>query len=105
MGLGPCGSGRTPYVGFSAFCLDLHTVHKAMTVNPSDVYVRMGRGPSYGRNPFRGGWRLKGKPMERSDFRPWLLDIPELFYAAVAAGFAPGSRFSIFSAICYTTLG
>jgi hypothetical protein len=30
------------------------------------------------------------KTMERSDFRPWSLDIPELFYAAVAAGFAPG---------------
>jgi hypothetical protein len=30
------------------------------------------------------------KTMERSDFRPWTLDIPELFYAAVAAGFAPG---------------
>jgi hypothetical protein len=45
------------------------------------------------------------KTMERSDFRPWtlmipcwILDIPELFYAAVAAGFAPGKPlFSIFS--------
>jgi hypothetical protein len=47
------------------------------------------------------------KAMERSDFRPWtldipcwILDIPELFYAAVAAGFAPGKPlFSVFSAI------
>jgi hypothetical protein len=32
------------------------------------------------------------KTMERSDFRPWTLEIPELFYAAVAARLLQGSR-------------